>query len=426
MAADNNQLFLGLDAGTSGIRAVVTNHDGEFVTSASNRYASTRQGQSPSAWLSLCMSVLEALSREVDLERIIGMAVDGQSGTVLLCDTDGQPLSPPKFYHETPSEQAFETLSQAMLDAKVGVPATLGRVVDLWNESRPSRFRVTHQADWLGGQFCGRFDFSDENNSLKLGYDPAKADWTFNPAELPFPLSAFPIVSTPAKALGPVSASMAAITGLSIMCQVYTGTTDGIAGFIAASGLDDLRPGTAVTSLGTTMVLKAISPKQVDVGSHGIYSHKLFDYWLAGGASNSGGGALLKHFSAEELTRLSTKIDPEVPSRLDYYPLSTKGERFPVSDPNFHDRTTPRPESDVSFLAGLLEAIARIEKRGYDLLHKHGVPYPERITTVGGGSRNETWRHIRERILGVPIVTAKQSEAAYGAALLAKIGSRGA
>jgi D-ribulokinase len=426
MASKNNQLFLGLDAGTSGIRAVAINRDGGLVASASERYASTKQRQSPNAWLSLCVSVLDVLSSEVELDDIEGMAVDGQSGTVLLCDADGQPLSAPKFYHEPPSEAAAELFSQITPNAKVSVPATLGRVVDLWRASRPSNFHITHQADWISGQFCGRFNFSDENNSLKLGYDPAKSDWVFNPDTLPFASSAFPAVNAPAHAVGPVSARMAAVTGLSPKCQVYTGTTDGIAGFLAANGPGKLRPGAAVTSLGTTMVLKAVSPTQVDVGSFGIYSHKLFDYWLAGGASNSGGGALLKHFSSEEMTRLSSQIDPEVPSDLDYYPLSAKGERFPVSDPNFVGRTTPRPDNDVSYLAGLLEGIARIEKRGYDLLHHHGVPYPELVKTVGGGSRNETWRRIRERVLGVPVVNAKQSEAAYGAALLAELGVRGA
>jgi len=72
----------------------------------------------------------------------------------------------------------------------------------------------------------------------------------------------------------------------------------------------------------------------------------------------------------------------------------------------------------------LLESIARIEKRGYDLLSDNGVPYPEQVRTVGGGSQNPTWRRIRERVLGVPVVTARQTEAAYGAALLATLGAR--
>lgn len=426
MAPENNQYYLGLDAGTSGIRAVVTGPGGKLVSSASRRYQSEEERRSPRAWLSQCLAVLEDLSSEIDLDRVSGLAVDGQSGTVLLCDASGHPVSQPKFYHEPPSEDACDRLAGAFPGGEQDVPQTLGRVVDLWTLARPDQFQVTHQADWLAGQICGRFDFSDENNSLKLGYDPSQRSWVFNADRLPFSAKALPSVLAPAQSVGFVSASMASLTGLPRSCQVFAGTTDSIAGFLAASGPVKLRPGTAVTSLGTTMVLKAISSRSVNVVSHGVYSHRFFDDWLAGGASNSGGGALLKHFSAQEMALHSRQIDPSVPSNLDYYPLSSDGERFPVADPDFTGRTTPRPKCDVTFLAGLLEAIARIEKRGYDLLHTHGVPYPEQITTVGGGSRNDIWRRIRERVLGVPIFAAEQSEAAYGSALLAEIGARGA
>jgi len=249
---------------------------------------------------------------------------------VLLCDGDGTPLSPPKFYHEPASERADELLARAVGDAETGVPATLGRVADLWSVSRPEKFHISHQADWIAGWFCGRFDFSDENNALKLGYDPARQAWNLDPAELPFSADALPNVCVPARVVGTVSTSMAAISGLTPGCRVYTGTTDGIAGFVAVSGLGGLRPGTAVTSLGTTMIIKAISPCQADVGAYGIYSHKLFDNWVAGGASNSGGGALLKHFTPDQMKRLSERINSEVASELDHYPLTGRGERFPV------------------------------------------------------------------------------------------------
>jgi sugar (pentulose or hexulose) kinase len=74
----------------------------------------------------------------------------------------------------------------------------------------------------------------------------------------------------------------------------------------------------------------------------------------------------------------------------------------------------------VEFLQGLLESIARIEALGYQRLQELGANKLERVYSAGGGAKNPTWRVIRQRHLGVPVLTSKQSEAAYGTALLAQ------
>jgi len=132
----------------------------------------------------------------------------------------------------------------------------------------------------------------------------------------------------------------------------------------------------------------------------------------------------LRHFTVEEMVELSTQIDPDVETGLDFYPLVSKGERFPVNDPELADRTSPRPDDPALFLAGLLESIARIEKRGFDLMQAYGVPYPTLVKTVGGGSRNDVWLKIRERVLGAKVIAAEMTEPAYGAALIALRGVR--
>ncbi|TIT30106.1 MAG: carbohydrate kinase, partial [Mesorhizobium sp.] len=65
----------------------------------------------------------------------------------------------------------------------------------------------------------------------------------------------------------------------------------------------------------------------------GIYSHRLGDTWLAGRASNSGGKVLAQHFPLARIIELSAMIDPTTETGLDYYPLGTAGERFPIADP---------------------------------------------------------------------------------------------
>ena len=78
----------------------------------------------------------------------------------------------------------------------------------------------------------------------------------------------------------------------------------------------------------------------------------------------------------------------------------------------------PRPADPRLFLQGLLEGIARIEAQGYQCLSDRGAPPVQRVYTAGGGAQNGTWTKIRARLLGVPVLTSAQSEAAYGTALL--------
>jgi D-ribulokinase len=162
-----------------------------------------------------------------------------------------------------------------------------------------------------------------------------------------------------------------------------SGTTDSIAAFLA-SGANS--PGQAVTSLGSTLVVKLLSEKPVEDSTRGIYSHRLGDRWLVGGASNVGCAVLRQEeFSEEELRQLSAAIDPHTDSPLKYYPLTKAGERFPKNDPKKQPVLTPKPlktaadgAKDTSvcrqqYLHGILQGIAEVEKEGYAALKELGA-----------------------------------------------------
>ncbi|MFZ5558332.1 MAG: FGGY-family carbohydrate kinase, partial [Pseudomonadota bacterium] len=204
-------------------------------------------------------------------------------------------------------------------------------------------------------------------------------------------------------------------------CMVHAGTTDSIAAFLAAGVRCS---GEAVTSLGSTLVLKLLSDTRVESTAHGVYSHWFGERWLAGGASNAGGAVLRQFFDDGQLAALSARIDPAAESPLDYVPLPKTGERFPVNDPALTPRLVPRPADDAEFLHGLLESLARIEARGYALLGELGATPLRRVQTAGGGAQNPAWTRIRGRRLGVPVSRAAHTEAAYGAARLARDGVR--
>ena len=278
---------------------------------------------------------------------------------------------------------------------------------------------LCHQADFVLARLRGRAGLSDEANALKLGHDPEARAWPDWFAAAGIREALLPEVRPVGAPAGRVAPGMAATLGLDPGLRLVAGATDSIAAFLA-TGASAL--GGAVTSLGTTLAIKLLSDRRIDDPARGIYSHRLGDLWLAGGASNTGGGVLLGHFAPERIAALSAGIDPERDTGLDYYPLLRPGERFPTADPDHAPRLTPRPADDAAFLQGMMEGAARIERRGYDALAALGAPAPERVLTAGGGAANPAWTRIRARILGLPVEPAPQSEAAHGMALLARRG----
>ncbi len=231
-----------------------------------------------------------------------------------------------------------------------------------------------------------------------------------------------PRVVAPGFPIGLIASRVARELGLPRTTRILAGTTDSTAAVIAAGAH---RPGDAVTSLGSTLVVKILAERPVSASQFGVYSHRFGDHWLVGGASNSGGAVLRQFFSDNEIADLSRAIDPATTSGLNYYPLPAPGERFPRREPDLAPRLQPRPRDPVRFLHGLLEGIAAIEAEGYARLNELGAPRPTRIITVGGGSANPIWTRLRARLLGLDVLPAEHPEAAYGAARLALEGPQG-
>ena len=409
-------LSLGIDFGTSGVRAAVVDPQRHLCWDYRAGYLDR---PAPDCWRQALFDLLGAMPETVR-GRVGRVAMDGTSATVLLCNQLGEVLTPPLLYNDACKEslETFSTLAPAHSPA-ASATSSLAKLL-WWHQTLPAAVwhqatYLLHQADWLSAQLHGRWGVSDYHNSLKLGYDVGALRYPAWLLGQPWS-RLLPRVLAPGQVVGPVTAAVARRFGLSPQCQVVAGTTDSIAAFLASGARAS---GDGVTSLGSTLVIKLLSDRRVDASEYGIYSHRLGHRWLVGGASNSGGAVLEKFFDRGALATLSQRIDPAVATDLDYYPLVQPGERFPISDPDLAPRLTPRPEDDAAFLHGLLVGIARIEQRGYDLLAQLGASPLGQIYTCGGGAANETWRQLRAGLMPVPIKTAASAEAAVGSAYLA-------
>lgn len=419
--------FLGLDIGTSGVRGCVINNQGEELATHQIKLppahsSGARIEQDPFTWTQASNEVILHLSKKLHPLMIAAIAIDGTSGTVLLCDETGSPLSSALMYNDQRcTEESAQIAEVAPGDCAVhGASSSLAKASYLYKQYPEANY-ICHQADWVASTLTGKFGISDENNCLKLGYNSLEENWPKWLNKLDIPMHLFPDVREPGSNIGNVTPEAAQKLELAEHCQVIAGTTDSIAAFLATGANET---GDAVTSLGSTLVLKIISDKPVFAPESGVYSHRFGQHWLAGGASNAGGAVLKQYFDQQQLDIMTPQLKPQQNTHLEYYPLPSIGERFPRNQASLQPKLTPRPDDDLVFFQAILEGIANIEAEGYQQLTRLGAPPPKKIFTAGGGSHNQAWREIRQLKFDVPVVIANHTEASYGSALLAKQGYR--
>ena len=415
-------LYIGIDVGTSGARAIAIADDGSTVAEAGFRMADFGANlRDPALWQAVVTAALKSVLHQVDPAQIVAICVDGTSGTMLATDDRGKPYGDGRMYNDTCEDsEILKRIARFAPGDCAALGTTSGLAKALWFQKTFAPEKTIHQADWIAGNLCGAYS-SDENNALKTGYDPIAGRWPDWIENTGLNMDLLPDVLPPGTPVAPVSARAAAEFGLTGSVQVVAGTTDGCASFLA-TGADEVA--SAVTVLGTSLTLKILSDVPVFHAASGVYSHRIIGLWLVGGSSNTGGNVLLAHFTPDELNTISARIDPGTDSGLLYYPLLRPGERFPVADPNFPPKLTPVPDDRTTFLKGLFEGIANIERNAYHRLAELGAPEVNNVRSIGGGADNDVWTQIRRRYLNVEMKPSLNNQAAFGAAILARYGMR--
>ncbi len=372
---------------------------------------------SPHYWWQLCQQTIIGLNNSIDCSKVSAIAVDGTSATLLVTDADCLPLGPALMYNDA------RCIDQSRLIATIapqdcaahGPSSSLAKLLYLQQRYPQARFAL-HQSDWISARLTGGLIVTDENNALKLGYDCRQRHWPNWFEQLSVRSELLPRVVPPGSTIGLIAPDLASSLGLPPDTHIMAGTTDGVAAFLATGAN---RIGDAVTSLGSTLVVKLLGENAIFAPEFGVYSHRLGNRWLIGGASNTGGAVLLKYFSREQLNQLSLVLKPDRPTGLHYYPLTGPGERFPVCDNDMQPLLTPRPAEDAQYLQAMLEGMAAIEAQAYELLASLGAPRLTSIRTVGGGAQNQAWTRIRQHHIATLFKPTEQTQAAFGTALLA-------
>lgn len=417
--------FIGVDLGTSGCRACLIDSHEKLLKEVRADFPEplirgSEVEQDANIWWQVVCKVLTELCLHPAAKSLLAISVDGTSSTVLVTDQHYRPLAPALMYNDSraTSEAArLETIAPHDASAVHGASSSLSKL--LWLiERHPQAKKMLHQADYISGLLSGQF-VSDYNNCLKTGFDPDSQSWPQWLAQLKIPEHMLPEVVPPGTVTGRLTSRCQQLFGLEQEVYIVSGTTDSIAGFLA-TGASEV--GDAVSSLGSTLAIKILSDHAINSPRQGVYSHRINNVWLAGGASNAGCTVLRHFFNDAELQRLSEKLCFNTATGLHYYPLPKTGERFPQNDPQKQACLSPRPDDELIFLQAILEALTAIEKQSYEVLKTQGAPAIKRLFTIGGGSKNKKWMRFRATQLDSKVIIPEHTEACFGSALLAKQG----
>jgi xylulokinase len=440
-------MYLGLDCGTSGLKALLIDEDGEPVASTARAYSPSRpragwSEQNPDDWATAMGGAI------ADLKTIAGKAFSalkaigfsGQMhGAVLLGRTD-QPIRPAILHNDGRAFLEADELARdhphlAQLVGVKPMPGFTGPKLRWIARHEQDKRRlidvVLSPKDYLRFKLSGErgSDMSDAAGTWLL--DEARRDWSpeaFDACEAD-PAWAPPLFEGSAP-VGRIRPKAADALGLPHGVVLAAGGGDAAVG---ALGLGAIAPGEAFVSLGTATQLIVATDRFMTAPEKLVhaFAHALPDRWYAMAAMLNGAGALafagrLLGVTPDALER-EAAADYQGPSPLLFLPYLS-GERTPLDDPHARGVLFGLSEatSRADVARAVMEGVALTLADARDSLAAAGVTI-DRAGLTGGGARSLLWTRMIAAATGFTIVRMKGAETgpAYGAARLARIAATG-
>ena len=424
--------FLGIDVGTQGVRVLLVDENGEVLGSSERKTALTdsfRIEQDPDSWwqgVSACLDeILQPLDASVR-NNIIAVSVTSTSGTVIPLDSRNRPLHPAIMYSDTrQGDEGKRCKAEAQRHGVEGYTAfnsSSGLPKMVWfTEQFPDKAKDistwVHAADYIIGKLSGNFRITDHTNVLKSGYDLTNDRWPeYITSALPLRKEWLQDVVPPGTVIGSLTRELRSRWDLPEV-KVAAGMTDGCASQVASGGV---KPGDWNTTIGTTLVVKGVTLKEIKDPKGRLYSHlHPQGYWMPGGASNTGADWISQDFGGENLHDLNDQAARITPSGFLVYPLKQEGERFPFISPEARGFADSRIRTREEWFTAGLEGVAYLEKLSYDMIRSLSGENMKAVYSSGGGTHSHTWMKIRASVLNLPVYQSSQASGALGAAILA-------
>jgi xylulokinase len=446
--------LLGIDLGTSRVKALLVDESGEIQGRGSDDYPllAPQPGwaeQDPQAWWTATIkSVRQALAELKNEETIAGIGLSGQMHGTVLLDRKNRLLNPAVIWPDQRSSMQVEEISnliggKELIDTTGSALATgfQAATIRWFQQNEADLWRQVHQVllpkDYLRWRMTGRFVSDPSDGAGTLLLDGRKRDWSVHIlTELQIEPRLLPRIQPSLSQAGSLSSEAGRDMGLPGGIPVITGAADTASGLLGA-GITHTRDLLLSISTGGQLVLPA-SDFIVDRGGrmHTFCSALEPDSeragWYLMSATLSAGQSLRwlrenifgidNEDAFEHMTAWAEQAGIGA-NGLIFWPYLV-GERSPLMDPQargmYVGLTIRHERGDL--VRSVMEGVTFSLYEAYQVLIKTGIQ-PHRVILAGGGARSRLWRQMVADVFGLPVEKARiEEQSALGAALMAGAG----
>jgi xylulokinase len=440
-------VLLGLDLGTSSVKALLLGEDGDLLGEGSASYPvrSPQPGwaeSSPEEWWSAAVEAAR-VALGCHGARVVALGLAGQMHGVVLAGERGDPLRPAVLWADARSGEQLAAYRRLDEDARrrLANPPAVGMAGPslLWlRDHEPDVYASARWAlqpkDWLRLRLTGEAAAEPSDASATLLYDLRSDGWAYPVVEaLGLRPDLLATLVASADVAGMLAEEAAGHLGLRAGLPVVAGAADTAAAMLGG-GL--VRPGPVQLTVGTgaQIVAPKSSPEPDPHERTHLYRAAAPDLWYSMAAIQNAGLALewvrkTLRVSWEEIYEEAFAVPPGAGGVVFLPYLS--GERTPRFDPGARGAWTGLglDHGRGHLLRAALEGVAFALREGLEALEAAGTPVAE-LRLAGGGTASDAWRRLLADVLGRPLRLLPDAVArvasARGAALLAGAASGGA
>jgi len=441
-------MYLGIDLGTSGVKAMLIDGDQRVVGSATGKDVATARPhagwseQDPADWIRATEEAIAGLraAHPAELSAVRGIGLSGHMHGATLLDAEDKVLRPCIMWNDTRSHR-----EAASLDADPRFRKITGNIVfpgftapklawvknnepDIFAKVRWVLLPKDFLRVWLTGEHLSEMSDSAGTSWLDTGARKWSSELL---AATDLEERQMPGLVEGTDAAGTLRPELAARWGLGESIVVAGGAGDNAA---SACGMGTVREGAAFVSLGTSGVLFAANARYLPNPESAVHAfcHALPDTWHQMGVILSATDALNWHSrvtgaSAADLTKeLGETL--QAPSGVTFLPYLS-GERTPHNDAAIRGAFLGlgHESGRVVLTQAVLEGVSFAIRDSLEALKSAGTKL-SRVTAIGGGSRSRYWLKSIATTLGLPVDLPADGDfgAAFGAARLGLIAATGA
>jgi len=429
-------MYLGLDLGTSGVKALLADDAQNIVGSAQapltvSRPADGWSEQEPDDWINATTQAILKLGKSFELSTVEGIGLSGQMHGATLLDKNDKVLRPCILWNDTRSHQEAKAMdadpSFRNITGNIVFPGFTAPKLAWVKANEPKLFKAVSKVllpkdylrSWLTGEHVS--EMSDAAGTAWL--DTGARTWSeplLNATGLS--IDHMPSLVEGSEVSGTLRPDLAAELGLPASTPVAGGAGDNAA---SAIGVGVARPGEAFVSLGTSGVLFAASKNYAPNADSALHTfcHALPDHWHQMGVILAATDALdwfgkMIDTTPKALTESLDTLQP--PGRTLFLPF-LGGERTPHNDAQVRGAFIGLAHATDREAAcrAVLEGVSFAFRDSLAAMQASGTQ-PSQLIAVGGGSRSSYWLKAIATALNLPVAVPVDGDfgAAFGAARL--------